>query len=204
VSIPVPCFPQSRNDRQGDRTQCQRRQVVPAGFAVSREEGAECAHAAGCAGANVKYGCGVHVKRVRGALIVLGSILVLFATGCSSFNRDWKAARSNPAATASAWDGEWRSDANGHHGRLRAILTPGDGTTHQVRFRASYAGIFRFGYAMDLAVRPGDGATNTFRGTADLGMWGSYSCDGTMTSRQMEARYDATHDRGVFKLHRGP
>lgn len=140
----------------------------------------------------------------RSWITVLCGLLVLTATGCSSFNRDWKTARSNPVGPASAWDGEWRSDANGHHGRLRAIVTPGAGPTHQVRFRASYAGIFRFDYAMDLSVQPGDGDTNTFRGTANLGMWGSYSCDGTLTPRQMEARYDATHDRGVFKLRRVP
>ena len=43
--------------------------------------------------------------------------------GCSSFNREWRAAESTVAPTASPvglWTGSWQSTANGHRGELRA------------------------------------------------------------------------------------
>jgi len=132
----------------------------------------------------------------------LGTAFLLVLTGCSSFNREWKAATTSPSGLVSGWDGKWRSDASGHHGRLRALVVPLSPEQHRVRFRASYGGILRFSYSMDLAIRPGAHGTNTFHGSADLGVWGSYGCEGTFSPNTMEARYNATHDRGVFHLNR--
>jgi hypothetical protein len=133
---------------------------------------------------------------------VLGTSLLLVITGCSSFNRDWKMATSSTSGPSSGWDGEWRSELNAHHGRLRAIIVPLSPDRHHVRFRASYAGILRFGYSMDWAIRPLAPGTNIFTGSADLGIWGSYGCEGTLSADTMEARYDAARDHGVFRLNR--
>ena len=49
---------------------------------------------------------------------VLAALLVL--SGCSTFNRDWKAAATATAPTnsiAGRWEGKWVSDHNGHNGR---------------------------------------------------------------------------------------
>lgn len=140
------------------------------------------------------------------ARTALGMLLVVAATGCSSFNRDWKSTAATPGATgmAGCWDGDWRSDANGHHGRLRAIATPIGPDQYRVRFRANYAGIFRFNYAMDMAVRRDRDGQSGFEGEANLGLWGVYRCAGTLGTNTLQARYDATHDQGVFRLNRFP
>lgn len=135
---------------------------------------------------------------------VAGVLLLVTTPGCSTFNRDWKAAAAAPSASglAGCWDGEWRSDANGHHGRLRAIATSTGPDQHHVRFRANYGGFLRFNYAMDLAVRRDASGQQTIQGEADLGIWGRYGCNGVLGTNTLEARYDATHDRGVFRLNR--
>src|SRR5262245_29939210 len=78
----------------------------------------------------------------------MGAVL-LFAMlcGCSSFNRDWdRAAKTIPPGDSieGRWEGRWISETNGHNGKLRCLMTRESETNYQARFRASYAGIFRF------------------------------------------------------------
>ena len=58
---------------------------------------------------------------------IVCATFALLISGCSSFNRAWKAAEETPpevATIAGRWEGTWRSDVNGHNDRLRALITP--------------------------------------------------------------------------------
>jgi len=148
-------------------------------------------------------------------LIVFGMLPAL--GGCSSFNRDWNRmerialAETEPMQTPSGplagmlgrWQGEWRSDANGHHGKLRCIITRGDGADLHARYRARYGWFFTFDYDMPMAVEH-HGATYHFSASADLG-WlagGEYQYDGTVTGDTFHATYESSGDHGTFEMTR--
>lgn len=138
------------------------------------------------------------------AQTILLLLCALLAAGCSTFNRDWKRAASQPSAEAlgGRWEGTWRSERNGHHGGLRALARPLDAGHYEFRFRASYWKILRFGYTAELAVAPADGSANTFEGEADLGIWGVFQFQGQATPHQFRSQYETSHDHGVFEMQR--
>lgn len=125
--------------------------------------------------------------------------------GCS-FNRDWKRAAARPAGTneiSGAWIGHWRSDANGHHGQLRCILTPHSTDAYMARFRARFWKIFAAGYAVPLTFTSTNGV-HTFQGSANLGALGGglYTCEGSITPNAFESTYNSKRDHGTFVLRR--
>lgn len=136
-------------------------------------------------------------------------MLVLFlaggATGCSSFGRVWRDSAGippGPHGIAGRWDGEWVSDVNGHHGRLRAVATSlGEARVH-IRYRATYKKLLRFGYEMGMEVRSTGKGACVFEGAADLGVWGDYRCEGSANGTNFTARYETRYDRGTFTLYR--
>lgn len=150
------------------------------------------------------------------ALLWVAALLPL-ASGCA-FDRNWKrlatatAAAAQPAhATegdplAGRWEGTWRSEANNHSGKLRAIVTPVDATTYRADFDATYLGILRFGYSMSLAAQPA-GHLTRFQGAENLG-WlagGLYRYDGTTDGRSFDCAYQSKADHGRFTMTRpGP
>ena len=126
-------------------------------------------------------------------------------TGCS-FNRDWKRAAAGPARTndiAGAWIGHWRSDANGHYGQLRCILTPHSPDAYMARFRARFWKIFAASYAVPLTVTATNGGY-TFHGSANLGPLGGglYTYDGSVTPGSFQSTYSAKRDRGTLLMRR--
>ena len=162
---------------------------------------------------------------------------VLVATGllagCSSFNREWgerieataRPTPRGPEPLVGCWDGEWRSDVNGHHGRLRMILEPSTGPqdpgvqdpdrgplrgpSYIARFRATWGDVFNFEYAVPIRVQPiEDGEPERgwkFRGEADLGFFsgGHYEYRGrTDGQTRFLAVYEATNDHGTFRMSR--
>src|SRR5438445_4368620 len=117
-----------------------------------------------------------------GKNLCFASILLIVA-GCSSFDRDFKAAveRGGTNGIEGAWDGQWKSKG-GHGGdRLRALVTRPSPDVCHTRFRAKYWGIFEVDETVDLHVT----GTSPVRasGEADLG-WlkgGAYRYDATIT-----------------------
>src|SRR5687767_8702042 len=72
---------------------------------------------------------------------------LLAATGCSSFNRDYRQALEGPPQAApigGVWRGEWLSDKNGHRGELRGLLTLQEDGRYQARFKARFWKIFTY------------------------------------------------------------
>ena len=134
------------------------------------------------------------------------SFLVLAMAGCSTFHRDWRHAASTspaPSDITGRWQGSWQSDVNGHHGRLRCLVTrEGEGEYH-ARFHANYLKVFRFGYTVPLSVQEANGAFR-FQGEADLGRLagGRYTYEGKATRTEFFSAYQAKKDHGTFRMTR--
>lgn len=146
----------------------------------------------------------MRIKRwtLRGFLLA-----AIVLSGCSTFNRDWNKAVSNPiqpASVAGAWDGSWLSDHNGHNGRLQCLLTENPDGTYQARFRAVYAKVIRVGYTANFQMVPAASGETQFKGSADLG-WlrgGSYGYEGRIWSTNFFSTYTNKYDYGTFQMHR--
>ena len=131
---------------------------------------------------------------------------VMFLTGCSSFHGKWKTALAQPApadSIAGPWEGRWLSAKNGHTGRLRAVLTPGETNTYTAHFHATFWKIFRAAYEVPFIV------TNTpsgfaFTGRSDLGplSGGVYTYEGAATPAEFRSSYRCKWDHGDFEMAR--
>lgn len=126
--------------------------------------------------------------------------------GCSSFNREWKAAMRQPIPQnelAGPWEGHWVSDANGHNDRLRCVITEESTNRYKADFHANYKKVFHFGYAVPLEVRR-NGETFEFSGEADLGKLagGVYTYEGSATGTNFFSKYHSKYDHGKFEMSR--
>jgi hypothetical protein len=134
--------------------------------------------------------------------------LACLACGCSTFNRDWERAASLPPSSdgiSGRWQGTWKSDASGHHDKLRCIMTPDAQKpgTYDAFFHAIYRGTVSFHYTVPLTVEKRDG-TNYFNGTANLG-WlagGVYHYDGGTAGTNFFSTYTSKYDHGTFQMRR--
>lgn len=140
-------------------------------------------------------------------LLCLGSLFVM-ASGCSGFNRAWKAELAKSPSYASddltgAWQGTWLSDVNGHNGRLRALITENPDGTYRAWYHAKYKRILSFAYSVNVETRKIPEG-HSFLGEADLGKLagGAYSYEGTATNGHYHATYKAKYDHGIFKMQR--
>src|SRR5262249_33218412 len=119
------------------------------------------------------------VSMVVSFLLLTG---LLLADGCTTFNHAWAKATKEPVATNSlmgCWEGTWLSDANGHNGNLRCVVTLRNDGTYSARFHAIYKKVLGFGYTVALKAEQTNGMFR-FSGEADLGWWagGVYHYDG--------------------------
>lgn len=140
-------------------------------------------------------------RLVRG--LALASLLIF--SGCSTFNRDWKAAAGGPHPANSIegrWEGKWLSDHNGHSGRLRALVRKLDNGQYETRFHANYAVILSFGMQVNLEVLPAGGLWQ-FKGQEDLGKpYGVYRYEGKASATNFFSTYKASFDHGTFRMTR--
>lgn len=131
---------------------------------------------------------------------------VLLLASCTGFPRGWQQARrAAPAdAVSGAWIGTWRSDANGHHGGLRAVGEQKADGAWEFRFRASWAKVLCAGFNLNPVIQPAPGGGHTFAGSKDLGsaFGGTFTCNGTIRQEEFHARYQAKMDRGTMTLRR--
>ena len=128
-----------------------------------------------------------------------------FLSGCSSFNREWRAAGKQPAPSglAGRWEGRWVSDANGHNDKLRCVITEKGANDYSAHFHATYKHIFHFSYTVPLSVQK-QGDNFVFSGQADLGKLagGMYTYNGAATPTNFFSTYDSKYDHGKFEMHR--
>ena len=133
-------------------------------------------------------------------------ILLVSLCGCSTFHRDWRRA-AVPAPVENsiegAWQGQWSSQANGHHGRLRCLLTLDHDSLYEARFRATYVGILHFSYTARFEMQP-HAIGWEFNGEADLGKLagGIYYYEGRATPTNLVSSYRSKYDHGAFELER--
>jgi hypothetical protein len=131
--------------------------------------------------------------------------LVLLSVGCSTFDRDWKAAAADTGIEG-RWVGRWSSDHNQHNDVLRCLITRKEGNIYSTRFHAKYKFGFlpiSFGYGLDMTVTEANGQYQ-FQGQADLGKLagGLYQYTGTGTTNQLQFNYRSPKDYGTFNLQR--
>ena len=133
-------------------------------------------------------------------------ILLLCLTGCSSFNREYKAAltRPIPASDISGpWEGRWLSDKNGHTGKLRAVLEKSSNQQYDAHFHATFWKIFRTSYRVPLNFKEENGRT-TLNGEQNLGRLsgGIYTYQGEATPTHFFSTYKSKYDHGTFEMKR--
>jgi len=137
----------------------------------------------------------------------LGLLLLgLAATGCSSFNRDWRATASSAIPgndITGRWEGTWQSEVTGHHGKLRCLVIPLEGGDYQARYRAKYLRIMSFSYSVKLKVAAAEDGFK-FNGEADLGWYagGRYQYEGRASATNFVSTYKSKEDHGSFQMTR--
>lgn len=145
------------------------------------------------------------MKRFSPKLFLLLAGFLTFATGCSSFNRDWEKAESMtfPTGLVGRWEGTWSSDQNGHSGALRCLIEPINHECYRARFDSTYKQVLHFKSTVVL----NGGTTNGvfgFQGDAKLPWWagGIYHYEGGVTPNKFFSTYRNKYDHGTFQMTR--
>ena len=136
------------------------------------------------------------------SLLCLGSGLLL--TGCSSFHREFREGTSavlSPNSIEGVWEGSWKSETCGHHGKLRGIVYTSGTNGTIARFRATWARVLTGEYRIPIQV-VSQPDRQTFRGTANLGRWvgGQYTYEGYVASNRFFSEYHCASDHGTFQM----
>jgi hypothetical protein len=140
-----------------------------------------------------------------GALLLAAAGVVVL-TGCSGFNKQWRASMKQPLPpddVSGPWQGQWLSAANGHNGKLRCVMTKKSAGEYDAAFHAKYKRILGFGYTVPMKVVR-DGQSFRFTGEADLGKLagGLYTYKGAATTTNFFSTYDSKYDHGTFEMKR--
>jgi len=143
-------------------------------------------------------------RQTLSALFLAGLFVAL--TGCSTFTREWKQAAGQPTPTddiTGLWQGSWKSDATGHHGKLRCVVGKESPNGYRFLYRATWKKIFRATYEVVQDVQR-EGNLFTMRGGADLGKLygGQFEYEGRATPTNFFSTYRSQKDRGTFEMTR--
>lgn len=133
----------------------------------------------------------------------------LFLSSCSlGFHRQWSSVSQKQQAPhkdlTGAWEGRWYSLKNGHHGKLKALVTQkgeeGRKTVYEFQYHATWARVFSGGYRARHLVD----SNGRLTGEQDLGklFGGVYRYEGTTTPKEFKATYECAVDKGVFEMKR--
>ena len=144
--------------------------------------------------------------KISSAFLVAATALVF--SGCSTFNYEWRQAAKKPTCTndiTGRWDGQWISQANGHHDKLRALITAVDTNHYDVKFHAAYKKwiTVHFGYTVHMETKPSTSGID-FHGSENLGALagGVYTYDGQADPTNFFSTYKSKYDRGTFEMKR--
>lgn len=133
-------------------------------------------------------------------------LLAALFSNVSVFHRDWnnyRAVASPPKDIQGRWQGEWVSDVNGHHGRLKGIMVKLDPGRYEASFHATYSKVLRVCYSVNLSGREEDGRV-ILEGEADLGKLagGVYHYTAEVTHWEFNCKYRCKYDHGKFHMNR--
>ena len=95
--------------------------------------------------------------------------------------------------------GEWRSDKSGHHGPMRARLTPTAGG-YDMRVVGRFAVVFPFAYRTHLDVIGSTPDGPILAAEKSLGAFGTFRTTGVLSAEGFRADYSAMKDRGRMTL----
>jgi len=99
------------------------------------------------------------------------------------------------------WVGQWSSDANGHHGPLRATLTP-TATGYTTTFTGRFAKVVPFVYRTPLDVVGASEDTVFLAAERRLPLFGTFRTDAVVTPFSFDATFRSGRDSGRFTLTR--
>lgn len=130
--------------------------------------------------------------------------------GCSSFQCQWRQLgeqKSSGDPVLGCWEGRWDSDANGHGGTLRCIVTRQSDGGYDAWFRARFMKVLAGEYHADLVVtRQGVQGVGfvSISAEADLGSLagGVYRQEGEIRDGLYQTRYISKHDEGTMTMRR--
>ena len=139
--------------------------------------------------------------------------MLLGVTGCSSFNREWREAEARPVQAqgiTGLWEGRWKSEANGHHDKLRAIVTVADTNLYNVKFDAAFKHwltlfiTIHADYTVRMEAGPSTNGTVAFHGSENLGFLagGLYTYEGRADATHFFSTYKSKYDWGTFEMKR--
>ena len=109
----------------------------------------------------------------------------------------------NPEPVAGPWTGSWRTDTNGHEGKLRCLVSPSETKgDYDFRYHATWFKILRGGYDARFDVsREGNGYA--VEGKKDLGFFGEFEHTGRISGNQFNGKYsNEKGDVGNFQMSR--
>lgn len=137
-------------------------------------------------------------------LFLLASLLTLLPSCGAAYRNAWQNA-PQPQGVAGRWEGTWHSDATGHHGRLRCVVSEpvnkaGD---HEFFYRATWKGILSGSYKATHNVRR-KGQIYAFDGEHKMPDWagGLYHYKGTINGDEFKAAYKSSADHGTYTMKR--
>jgi hypothetical protein len=133
---------------------------------------------------------------------------LLLAGCCSTFDRDFDAAKSTADASSpllGSWDGTWHSDPSGHAGGLRCIISRTD-SGFSSRYYATFTFLLplSFEYSVPITALK-DGDSWRFRGSAEIDYviaGGLYEYEGLVAGDEFVASYRSNFDSGIFRMKR--
>ncbi len=134
-------------------------------------------------------------------------LIAALISGCASpgFRDAWVQAVSGPAPTdiTGAWEGTWKSEATGHTGDLRCLVTRDEETSNDYRFHywASWKRFVSGEFVVEYPVTQ-RGDRFSFGGKYDLGksFGGTFTHEAVATPVTYDATYSAAADKGTVTM----
>lgn len=149
------------------------------------------------------------IRLVQG-ILTLGFLVSLNSCSGPGFAKSWRQAKSIPTASGveGAWEGQWKSDSNGHQGRLQCVVaaptTPNQ--PHSFHYRATWMRILSGSYRAKHQLTDKGPDRWSFVGTHQMPTWagGLYHYDGVIREDTFTANYRCDIDHGIFTMKRVP
>lgn len=149
-------------------------------------------------------------------------MLSLFTAACSNFEQQWRQAtmtsRPHQHPVGGAWEGTWKSEATGHAGALRCVVSPlptpeakkGEPSELSFTYHARWGFVLRGTFATRQPVVPLRWGEYLSEGHWQLPKWAGgryhyrikFSGSDRGLADTMEATYTSAGDYGVFSLRR--
>lgn len=146
------------------------------------------------------------MKRATLLRLSLGLLLLTCLPSCGfAFRSAWKKVPVTSGAEGK-WKGTWLSDANGHTGDLRCVVSEAKNAQgdHEFFYHATWKKILSGSYKAVHTVKKQKDGTYTFSGEHKMPNWagGLYHYEGTIKGDEFHAHYKCAMDNGTYTMKR--